>query len=661
MSNKYYLSDHLDSIKSEIINKNWSKAKQIADSALKKISLTPFPPKKEYLLYLMIGDIYYGLVNHAKSLEHFYKASLVAHRNRLPPVCSAYASFKMGILLLEMRNIGSALRQLQKVEQYYREYGSNAFPLDNEKHIITLIGLGYCSLYAKDYDNTRIIIEEKISPYLTSLNNRLLYVDYIHFKGEFLLKTKRHEEAYKLFQECVKICEQINSPRSSMEAKIHLANIDIMENNLDQATRTLQFVLKDARQLKFNDLICEASIFLGKCYAVKQMPQKAATIERLIKPNLAKLDPVWLYEKNREFEEVFNQKQINTNKSQPYDVKKPFNILARAHIGSKAYSGQVVIGDSLLMQEVYQLVAKIAVTDLPILIQGETGTGKELIAHMIHEKSLRVGYPCLAFNCGAIPETLIESGLFGHTKGAFTGAIEDTKGYIELADKGTLFIDEISNMSPSMQQKLLRVLEEKFVWRVGASKPIAVNTRFVFASNRDIEQMVRQKLFREDLLYRINTIVVNLPPLRNRKEDISLLTQHFLRKCLLPRQVLPEVSSGALALLSAYPWPGNVRELENEIKKICVLFPDAKIITASILSEPIQNYKNPYHKDGEGSNHSLKVMTDNFQRNIVEETLRKFNGNITQTARYLGYERRYLYKKMMQLGIGVSGKFREPN
>jgi transcriptional regulator with PAS, ATPase and Fis domain len=308
--------------------------------------------------------------------------------------------------------------------------------------------------------------------------------------------------------------------------------------------------------------------------------------------------------------------------------------------------------------EIYNLIEKIAPTDLPVLIQGKTGTGKELVARVLHYRSLRKDKLWLVLNCSAVPETLLENELFGHTKGAFTDAHNDKKGYIELASEGTLFLDEIGNMSSNMQQKLLRVLEEKQVWRLGAEKPVPINTRFIFASNRNIEELVKVKKFREDLYYRMNTIVITLPPLRDRKDDIPLLINHFLAKYSRPSSLVLSLSSEALKLLVDYPWPGNVRELENEIKRICALYPNAITITKSMISENIINRISPLSITG---NQSMKELTDSLHRNLIQDALKKSNGNISETARLLGCDRAGLYKKIKQLKIDISDAYKPAN
>jgi DNA-binding NtrC family response regulator len=646
------LADYLEQIKSALDKKELTQAKQLAEKALKKLPELFYTPYEEYLLCCRLGYIYHWFLDLSRSLDSYHKAYLIASKHRFALAHIVYTSYMMGYDFLILRNTNMALKQFEKVEEYYARHGDQSFPMDKATHLKTLIDLAYCYLLRNELGKAEEIIEMKLSQYVSSVPDKNFQINYKHLKGEYLMELKDYTGARKLFKECIKDDENSAYPSSTLDVKKHLATIDFIEGKVDDAIRRLQDVYKEAKQLGFNDVVCEAGLFLSKCYFSRGFPDKAEAVENRIKPLLATLDTSWLYEKMRDFVNLF--RQSGPPKSAPDILAYTIN-----HRYETSLCKEVVIGKSDAMHEVYQLIEKIAPTDLPILIQGETGTGKELIANAIHQNSPRANKPYLPFNCGVFPETLIESHLFGHTKGAFTGAIEEKKGYIELASGGTLFIDEIANMSPSMQQKLLRILEEKLLWRVGDSKPIPINTRFIFASNQDIEQMVKRKLFREDLFYRINTIVINLPPLRDRKDDIPLLFQHFLKKYAPSSMRNSECGMGnekfsipqsTLHILMNYPWPGNVRELENEIKRICALYPDAKVIEESMLSNPIQNYI-PLVSLSSENKAKIKELTDRYHKNLITGVLHDCNGNINQTAKYLGYSRRGLYKRMSQLKI----------
>ncbi|WP_345975753.1 nif-specific transcriptional activator NifA [Sulfurimonas sp. HSL3-7] len=237
-----------------------------------------------------------------------------------------------------------------------------------------------------------------------------------------------------------------------------------------------------------------------------------------------------------------------------------------------------IIGRSTKMQQVFSMLETVAPSDATILVRGETGTGKELIATAVHNLSQRKNGPFIKLNCAAISETLLESELFGHEKGAFTDAKETRKGRFELADGGTLFLDEIGDITPALQVKLLRILQEQEFERVGGTKTIKTNVRLVAATNRNLEEMVKKGEFREDLFYRLNVIPINLPPLRERYEDVKLLVEHYLRKFMKEHRKQMSLSKPALELLLDYPWPGNIRELQNTMERIVLICPEGEIM-----------------------------------------------------------------------------------
>ncbi len=248
-----------------------------------------------------------------------------------------------------------------------------------------------------------------------------------------------------------------------------------------------------------------------------------------------------------------------------------------------------IIGNSAPMQEVYKLIRQVAASNATVLLRGESGTGKELVARAIHRNSSRAKGPFVAVSCAALPETLLESELFGHEKNAFTGATSQKQGRFELAHQGTLFLDEIAEISPAVQVKLLRVLQEREFERVGGTKPIKVDVRLIAATNKDLRQLVERKAFREDLYYRLHVIEIYLPPLRDRREDIPLLVEHFLNRFNQQNgRRLNGATPEAMELLMRYDWPGNVRELENTVERAVVLSdPDAEWLTPELLPQSV--------------------------------------------------------------------------
>ncbi|MBI4833938.1 MAG: sigma 54-interacting transcriptional regulator [Planctomycetes bacterium] len=660
------LSDFLVLMKSVLAKGKYVQAARMGEPVLKSLSSFSGSSVNKYLLYYFLSSAYFYLEKYSQALDVLNKASLIS--KNLSSSHQVLASNMLGRVFMGIRNTRQAFGHYQKVYRYYKEYGTKNDPLSEKQYFITLTGLAYCYLYTNELEKAGGIIEKELPDILPSMfsGNSIGMLDYYHLKGEYLIARKDYADARKSFLECVKIGEQCSFFRGVLEARTHLAIIDILEGRLDSAIQLLRNLFREASRLKLRSLVCESGLLLSKSFHLKGYPEKAEMIEKRIKPILDKLDTIWLYEKIREFNKIHRQLQTTDFSRQSF---KPDRILLSVPIpdslsdvfrkrSENASYKEIIIGNSLVMHDTWNLIEKIAPTDLPVLIQGETGTGKELVANIIHHRSLRAKTTWLAFNSGTTPEPLIETTLFGHTRGAFTGAEKERKGYIELADNGTLFIDEIANMSQAMQQKLLRVLEEKLIWRVGDQKSIPVDTRFVFASNQDIEKMVQQKLFREDLFYRINTIVITLPPLRDRKDDIPLLIQHFLQKHgrfsshLLP--VTSRFSPSAFALLASYAWPGNVRELENEMKRISVLYSQAKIITEEMLSATIRSYI-PSFSLADSHAAGLKELRDSFERNIITETLQRCNNNVAEASRLLKYDRASLYKKAKSLKIRFPG------
>ncbi|MFH0888251.1 MAG: sigma 54-interacting transcriptional regulator [Planctomycetota bacterium] len=313
-----------------------------------------------------------------------------------------------------------------------------------------------------------------------------------------------------------------------------------------------------------------------------------------------------------------------------------------------------IIGHSKAMREVYKLLDKAITTDYPIVIQGETGTGKELVAKALHFNGLRKANSFITENCAALASGVLESELFGHIKGAFTGADKDKKGLFELADGGTLFLDEVSIMDQEMQKKLLRALQEREIRPVGGKNPIKVNVRVISATNQDLKQLVQKGTFRDDLYYRLNVITINLPPLRERQEDIPLLVNHLLNKVVQETKTKKKtVSEEVMRLFLDYRWPGNVRELENEIKRCCALTGEGELITAQTVSPHLTSpLKEPLTQTAESfPDKSFNEIIDKTEREVIKQSLQKSGYNKALCAKMLRLDRRDLYRKIKRLGI----------
>ena len=311
------------------------------------------------------------------------------------------------------------------------------------------------------------------------------------------------------------------------------------------------------------------------------------------------------------------------------------------------YSYSNIVGKSRRMRDVFHLLDKVTDSDVPVLIHGESGTGKELVARAIHFNGARKNAPFISENCAAIPETLLESELFGYTKGSFTGATADKKGLFEAANGGTLFLDEIGDMPMDMQKKLLRVLQEREVRRVGGNRTIPIDVRILAASNMDLRKLCEEGRFREDLYYRLNVITVNLPPLRDRREDIPLLVAAFLDEFAKDGEA-KSVSDDAMAALEAWHWPGNVRELRNEIQRAAAL--SDRVIVPLVLSENVRGRQEESPAVQELGKRSLKEMvkevTEELERKVIQEALNRCRGRKAQAARMLGVSRPTLDTKI---------------
>lgn len=307
-----------------------------------------------------------------------------------------------------------------------------------------------------------------------------------------------------------------------------------------------------------------------------------------------------------------------------------------------------IISESPAMKNVMEVIKQVADTRTSIILYGETGTGKELAAHAIHNLSSRHDKPFIKVNCAAIPEQLLESELFGYEKGAFTGAITKKPGRFELADEGSIFLDEIGDIPLGIQVKLLRVLQEKEFEHLGGTKTIKVDVRIVAATNKNLQESVANGTFREDLFYRLNVVPITLPSLKERQEDLLDLVEHFLlRSAMISGRTPKKISKGAMEKLTNYNWPGNIRELENAIER-CVVISSKNIIDVEDLPPLIANYCS---KENEGISAKLDEAIDNTERDVIIKTLKECNGNRTKASIVLGISRRSLHRKIAKYNI----------
>lgn len=308
-----------------------------------------------------------------------------------------------------------------------------------------------------------------------------------------------------------------------------------------------------------------------------------------------------------------------------------------------------IIGESKEIKEVFKIMNKVIKTDSNILISGETGTGKELVARALHKYGTRKNGPFVAVNCSALAESLLETELFGHVKGSFTGATAEKKGLFEMADKGSFFMDEIGNISLNIQSKLLRVLQDGIIKKVGSVEDIPVDVRLIAATNLDIEEEISKNNFRKDLYYRITVIQINMPPLRNRKEDIPLLVDNFIEKYQekTPREI-KGFSKESMEILMEYNWPGNIRELEHEVER-CMVLTEKETIQPDVISDTVKT--GGKLKLSKVEDKSLKGALHEYEKRIIKDVIFSMDWNKTQTAKVLGISRQTLDNKIKKYDI----------
>jgi Nif-specific regulatory protein len=409
------------------------------------------------------------------------------------------------------------------------------------------------------------------------------------------------------------------------------------------STSIVQKVIQDREPVLTVDAQ-EDPRFAGAQSVILQNIQSAACVPFHLKGKTlgaiyldSRLDRSRFTDKSLRFLTAFaNNAAIAIENAQLLSQLREENIQLRQEVQDR-YSFAEIVGNSPAMEEVFELLNKIAGSDISVLLEGESGTGKELVAKALHYNGARREKPFIAQFCGNLSESLLESELFGHRKGSFTGAIRDKKGLFEVADGGTFFLDEIADIPPLIQAKLLRVLQDGEIRRVGDTEVRHVDVRIISATNRSLEKQVETGRFREDLFYRLNVITIKMPPLRERKGDIPLLVRHFLDKfAIRTGSQVKKITQGAMRALENYNWPGNVRELENTLERAVVLSQDRSITLESLII--------PKARELAGGRKTLKE----HEKEIVVRALEEFNGNKTKTAESLGVSLRWLHYKLAE-------------
>ncbi len=429
------------------------------------------------------------------------------------------------------------------------------------------------------------------------------------------------------------------------------------EDHLDQFSRSVVYAALDTGEtiisynivddIRFNnsESVSEQKIVAAACLPLRIRSQPVGAVYLDSTETRGRFRP--------EMEPFLNafahQAALAIENAQMYDkLLKENRKLQKRLVRQNSISG--IIGNSPAIHKVHEMIRSVADVDATVLILGESGTGKELVARALHYSSQFRDKPFVACFCGSLPETLLESELFGHKAGAFTGANHDKKGLFEEAEGGTFFLDEIADISPRVQVQLLRVLQEKEIKRIGENQVRKINVRIVAATNKDLREEVKAGRFREDLFYRLNVITINMPPLRERGDDVILLAQHFLeRTSQRLNKPIRGFSEDGIAALRAHSWPGNVRELENCIERAAVLCKAEQISAQDLQLDAPTLASSPDAAPVNGQKRGRRLKE--FERSLVERTLQESNGNVSQAARVLGVSRRWLHYRIKEWGL----------
>jgi len=411
----------------------------------------------------------------------------------------------------------------------------------------------------------------------------------------------------------------------------NMTGIEFLEASQKEYPNLVRIVLTGFTEV--DDLI--AAINTGKVHKYITKPWEPDVLRMAVCEALEKM------ELQRENERLAAELKIANEKL------RTENIILREEVEKEGYSKTIVYG-SPEMENILRLLRRVTGTETTVLIQGETGTGKELIARFIHRESNRRDQIFIPVNCGAIPRELVESEFFGHAKGAFTGAAQEKKGYFEMANGGTIFLDEIGEAPSELQVKLLRVIQEGEIMPIGYHQPRKVDVRIIVSTNRNLKAEVEAGRFRQDLFFRINVFSITIPPLRERSQDILPLAEHFLRKSAIKlNRKVGRFREETRKLLLAYSWPGNVRELQNEIERLVLLSEAEKDIGSELLSEHISQRAKPTRR----SNGNLKIAIQDLEKEMIRETMERFQQNKSKTARALGISRQSLIDKLRRMRL----------
>lgn len=640
MTGKDFFTKYQQKYNKLIISGHKIAALKVIDNALHAASKRQVEDIILAKLFSARGKLYYDLTNHSMALDSYFKALHLVKDE----IDKMTMNFFIANCYMGLKDTDNAVRLFTHLlEQNNSIKNREKFSIATNDMGGVIAGLVMCYAFQGRLDLANETIGQYFRPDQLKKLNPIALMDYYHAMGEVRICEKNYAKAEEDLAKSILIAEKHNFRDTILAGRVHLAQIEIIRNNYSKALEILNPMINKADE-KYICLFVEICLLAGKICAYTGGMKRSERLLNRCKKYIKHSEPMWLFKLIKEQDELFRSPL-----SGPVTARNIARISSEENI---PFEPVQIIGQNEELVKVLAAAAQIAKTDLPVLINGETGTGKELFARLMHYTSNRANNPFVPVNCGGLSETLLETELFGYKKGAFTGAFSDRKGIFEFARGGTIFLDECAEMPQSMQKDLLRILEEKKLRRVGDNNMIDIDVRIIFATNKNLKELIAQGRFREDLFFRINVFALNIPPLRLRKDDILALVTHFTKK-LCKSGANVRIKPSVLRLFDSYDWPGNVRELENEIKRIVSMYNDVSVIDETMIGTHILQAENKAPVGQPPGAESLIPFRE-FERRFIVDALRRCNNNVSRTANAVSLSRVGLIKKMKRLGISVS-------
>ena len=601
----------------------YPEAKEQFNRALKILSDVPDDDTLE-LVYKNLGNVYHVQGRLSDAVKYYERSLSLGER-----ISDIFTQAKV------YNNLGTCFKKrghLNKAVEYYQKSLKLKEQIGDVEGLAPLYSnLGMLYSRQKDFARAVEFCQRSIELSRQVGNPSRIAQSYVNL-GAVYAWQKQFKQAIDAYQKSLQLAEQIGDVRVVALIYINLAEAYCGDENLNAAYEYYNRTLEILKAVEIPELQAQSHHVLGLIY-FQQGRWEEATEE--------------MNRASEMFEKIRHQHGVEISQE---EIGRAFLIQMNQKLAIQQglnYSSARLVGRSKKFVEIGSILAKVAKGDTSILICGETGTGKSLLARFIHQSSNRKNGPWVEIDCSTLSDNLLESELFGHERGAFTGAFSSKPGKFELADRGTIFLDEIGNMSHTLQTKLLRVIQEREFERVGGIETLKTDVRIITAINKDLEKLVREGQFREDLYYRINVVSITIPPLREREEDIPLLAAHFVEKYSQKdgKKLIPAISDEALELLKKYSWPGNIRELENVIQ-LAVLMTNSDVILPEHLPEIFRP-----KEEVEPPDISVGMTLEEMEIKLILKTLQHTNYNVTKSAKTLGISRRTLQNKFKKYRI----------